>query len=319
MPEGGEHPVYINPNNIVAIVATLDEVDINDNYLNQVVLVDINNPELYKFVGEKTTRISFLTISSDGTKLAYVKGEHNSQQEIMIYDIRADDYYSIDVCGNVQPVRSYFTSIKWNYQNTGVYYNKRTGHSYNLRENSIKYYNLNSQKSSTIIDGGSVRINSLIDRNHFLGWSEKSLSPNRYAGFYVVSISGNVIMRINTSFLQPRDAYFGFDFYPPVSWLDMNSDKGLFVGRLFSEDKIVVFNLDGSYYREYDTGQSGNIPVWSMDGKEIFLECEDFSPPENSYLNRKIMLLDPKSGEVREFLSPEDIESVYNLSLYGLY
>jgi Tol biopolymer transport system component len=77
--------------------------------------------------------------------------------------------------------------------------------------------------------------------------------------------------------------------------------------------RISVTNLDGTYYKNYTIGDYQDLhPVWGPDGKTIIFNRKIIG--DDIDVSGKIMIIDCKTGMIREFITPDMIPNCLSLS-----
>lgn len=291
---------YFDPDNMIAIIACTE-----DNYSDeqkQILFVDINNKKRHKLVSIESRYFCSLDFSNNNNQLVFSSKQSTGYgiiPEISIYDILHDTTYNINRTGYLFGYRSF-----WNHDDSGIYY---------MDDHKIKYFDVNYQTDITIYDESEVYLDAMINRNTLLVYIIHSHEPNLQPGNYLLSTSGKIISRVNNPYLDSSPKRYIRALY----YLHWSPENKLILGSSFwdyDKTNIALTNLDGSYFKVFDSNYDDRAAQWGPKGKSIIFERRD----ENAHGTdeyKKIMILDLETKEIKELISPKDIEHVTSLEL----
>ena len=284
------------PEDLVAVTAIFLNEDESKpwKHSSAIVLLDFYDTRNYKIVTDSSMLAGRPRFSRDKRKLLYediYHGIYDMGDEFVVYDIKEDTIQHLSLWGEL-PV--------WDYDGTGFFYTKEPSFGFQ----NIRYYHIEDQ-SCVLISGSNyppetgyanVYAVDLKGQDTLIVFSNITEETGQPYGFYFMDFQGNYLARINNPYIGYRRQW--------------NNDIGLFV--FYENDtvnvgrKIGVTNLDGSYYHIYTSGNYfDDFPCWGPDGNYIlFNRADDIKGTGIFY---KLMIIDIRSGEVREFLKPGDI------------
>lgn len=138
-------------------------------------------------------------------------------------------------------------------------------------------------------------------------------------GYYFMSRDGRYLSRIRNPYLDWRRNGSG-QWMPQAFFPSFSEEEERFAFVIdasnlaggpalrYSGTRIAVTNLDGSFFRIYTTGEYYDTwPRWGPRGTILFDRVRKNGDPWQTH---KVMRLDLKSGNVREFVSPSTFGAV---------
>ncbi len=300
----------------VIMTAVYDSLDTNGNFIEKLVICDYTDPSNFEILTDDSFRVSYPKYSPDKNRILF--GDNNRYATeagplLVIYDIETRSCNLIEYNYSTG-FGLYGSGHIWNNDGTGFFY-------YDVMAVivifSTHYYDLTTSSDELVKRGkgsfGEVTPRAVISSDTLMVFSNDSVTTGQPPGFYFLDESYNYAKRINNPHLI---GYNKNGYLREALGLDYDRESGLIV---YSEhhtdtigEKISVTNLDGSYYRNYTSGDFNDLnPVWGYKSETILFMRNPVGP--SRHRDSRIMILDVKSGRVREFVSPSVINGAAGL------
>jgi len=305
---------------LLALTAVYAETDSNGAPIQRIVLVDADNPSSYTIITKNNHASIQPRFAPDKQRLIFgdrTTGAVHAPQ-LVLCDIAADTLiplYLPDLLpdGRRVPLGAPTEHIVWNSAGTGFYFTNPQS-SFSLRQD-VLFYDLTRQEITRIHDGNgySTYPIGLKGADTLIVFSNEAPATGHPTGFYFMDVAGNYLARIQNPHLEliNRNGINKKVAYHP-RWSDdhqllvMAYHDSTFVGY-----KIVVANLDGSYYREYTSGEYiDDFPEWGPAGTVVF---DRVSRGWDPWTAHQVMRLNLETGAVYEFVDPAVIDGAVGL------
>ncbi len=282
----------------IAATARIDDYE-------QIVLINYNNSANYKLITNDQNSNFYPRFSPDRTKLVYLKEhpENTAGRRIVLYSLFNGEYSelidstfpAIYVVGDIPVV--------WSPDGTKIYARFR---SYFFSDDPV-FYDFANKKLQFLINTKftSEYVVGFLGSDTLIVFSNDTSATHGPYGFYLMDLNGNYISYIDNPHLEliningvNRKAAYNPDW---------NNKLGLFVYAAKEPDvpgfKIAITDLKGTVYKTYTSGEYiDDYPVWGPEDHIVFFERKD----RNDYngFKKRLMVLNLKTGEVREFVNP---------------
>jgi len=319
---GPNNVIIDQQRNLVALTAVYNErySEMGAN-IEKLVLVDYFNPTNYKVLTDSSFRPWWGKFTHDKSKIIFGDAHtlHTAEDlgyQFFIYDVKDSTFQTF---GEFEGGHFPLCGIKpfWNHDGTGFYFTTYPP-PFSFSK-SVLFFDITMEKGWNIVNSKSwwsaVSPEALIDENTLIVFSNDSLVTGQPPGFYLMDINGNYLSRVNNPHLLGRSKS---GMLIRARCIDWNNRLKLLlyaeaIQTIHITYKISVTNLDGTYYRNYTSGEYDDLyPVWGPDVKTIIFERTPLIHA-NEYTHRKIMILNVETGEVRDFISPSCINGAISL------
>lgn len=314
---GSNENFDVPPERLVVLTAVYDEtIPGSDGApVQRIVLVDFEDPSNYKVVTRSDDAYVQARFSPGKARLLFrdetVQFE-DAGEPFIVYDLERND---------LQPIFSSGTDLivgrgaVWNAEGTGFYFRRTSP----FIPPSVFFHRLGSGevgqiqfKAFPVALKGQDSI--IVFSNTKKGVPPGALS-GKYEPFYFLSPEGYYLAHIDNphlEFIYERRGVAEKAAYS-LAWNDKRKLLAFaYSNSAFPGYKIAVTNLDGSYYREYTTGNYiDDHPRWGPDGEFILFDRRGIQDYE--YTDYRTMLLNLETGQVREFVEPEVIDGAVAL------
>jgi len=320
---GPNNVIIDQQKNLVALTAVYNErySELGAN-IEKLVLLDYYNPTNYKVLTDTLFRPWWVKFSHDKSKIIFADAHelHTAMDlgyQFFIYDVKDSTFQTFgEFEGGHFPLCGIIPF--WNHDGTGFYFT--TYPPPFSSSTSVLFFDITIEEGWNIVNNQSgwatVYPSALIDANTLIVSSNDSILTGQPPGFYLMNTNGNYLSRINNPHLLGRSNSGRLIKATDIEW---NEKLGILVyAEPFQAEsrigrKISVTNLDGSYYRNYTTGEyHDSEPAWGPGDKTILFERTPLIHA-HEYTYSKIMILNVETGEVREFISPYCIDGAISL------
>jgi len=267
----------------------------SDTDTYRVLVAPFDEPTNYRFIDDlegldphfspDKSNLLFLSLSPGG--IINVVALYDFEQDTTVQLTDVEEFDSL--------LRAVGKSITWNTEGTGFYYALNMG--MGLIHNT--YYHQIGDSSIVPIHETALPIER-IDRDTLI---VENLDEDNNIAYYFMDLRTGTSTRMNNPHLE-HELSIG---PATLAWNEVRRQLAAVVfDASTGKRQIILTNLDGSFYREVTTGELGNAdsyPRWGPNSSVLFLRTES----DRSPARKVIMTVDVETGEVREWLGPEEI------------
>ncbi|MFC1564099.1 hypothetical protein ACFL6G_04140 [candidate division KSB1 bacterium] len=284
-------------NSYVALTATFTNPDDEHRSISKIVLVDFYNNDDYRIVDREKLSAEKPCFSKD--KSAIIFGNpwsvaYDAGYAITYYNIEKDSLFVFpskyhSVWGH-NPV--------WNYDETGFYYYNQAWGAIVLCQYDIRTTEYENYRYADYLLGTKGQ-DSLIVQSRYN--SQRIIHYSAANGIYLSWIDNPRFQTYDNGVI-PKDVH-SIKYHHP---------RGLFLYIDDEEDYLCVTNLKGNFQRKYvqvDRMYSVVNPIWGPEGRYILYTQYSYYTLSNG----RVMVLDCRTGEVRELVSPDKIDGAISL------
>ncbi len=279
-----------------------------DGY-EQIVLIDYQNPANFKLITDDQNRNFYPRFSRDRTRLIYLKEkpENTAGRRLVQYSLNGkytelidSTFAMIHVVGNIPVV--------WSPDGSRIYFRFR---SFFFSDDPVFYDFLNDKVNFLInTPNESEYIVAFKGSDTLISFSNDTSTTHTPYGFYLMDLNGNYISYIDNPHLELINRN-GVNLKGAYN-VDWNNKLGLFVyaanDSTFPGYKIAITDLKGTTYKTYTSGEYiDDYPVWGPDDHIVFFHRRSIN--DYNGFNKRLMVLNLKTGEVREFVDPVSINN----------
>ena len=314
---GGEDEFDVPPERLMTMTAVYAETDSGGAPVQRIILLDYDDPSNYNVVTEND-HASVQPLFSP------------SKQQIVFQDrstgfVHGPQFIHYTLAtGEVEPLVMYFPSgaelqiaglagsAVWHADEEGFYFTNPS-QSFSARQDLL-FYRFAERRYEVIHDAGGQTVipYTMKGQDTLVVFSgEQNYAGQGPLGYYFMDLEGNYLGLVDNPRLEyvNRDGVIKKGSLSP-EWSD---EVELFAvayhDSTFEGYKIVVTDLNGSYWRELTSGEHiDDHPRWGPGGRTILF---DRRPPLSGYFtDYRLMEVDLGTGEVREFAKPSAFGAV---------
>jgi hypothetical protein len=279
------------------------------NGYKQIVLIDYRNPAKFKLLTNDQNQNFYSKFSNDRRQLIYLKEkpENTAGRRLVRYSLNGkyaelidSTFAMIHVVGNIPVI--------WSPDDSRIYFRFR---SFSWSDDPM-YYDFYKNKTTFLINtpDPSEYVVAFKGSDTLIVFSNDTSTTHAPSGFYYMDLNGSYLSFIDNPHLElinRNGVNLKSALHP-----DWNNKLGLFVyaqiDSTYPGYKIAITDLKGKIYKTYTSGEYiDDYPVWGPDDHIVFFHRQ----PINDYdgFNKRLMILNLKNGEVRDFLDPASINN----------